>query len=155
VRLVKRSNAGSAIVETALMMPWLVFLFMGILDFGYYSYAAICTQEAARMAAIQFSTRGSNTCQAALGALNGLPNVNIANGCAASKGAMSSSQPVAVAATELSGSACPDFAYAHAGASIQCEQVIVTYQTVPMFPIPGLTGQMTLSRLAWARVLEP
>ena len=44
----RKRQKGSAIVETALMMPWLAFIFVGVLDFGFYSYACICTQNAAR-----------------------------------------------------------------------------------------------------------
>ncbi len=55
VRTLRRGRGGSAIIEMALLMPWLVFLFVGILDFGFYTYAAICTQSAARAAAVATS----------------------------------------------------------------------------------------------------
>ena len=68
-------NRGSAIIEAALMLPWLAFLFVGVLDFGFYAYAGICTQNAARAAAMMQAGGTLNTCLAALGELNGLPNV--------------------------------------------------------------------------------
>jgi hypothetical protein len=33
------------------MLPWFVYLFVGVLDFGFCAYAAIATQNAARIAA--------------------------------------------------------------------------------------------------------
>ena len=47
----KKGQSGSSIVEVALLSPWIFFLFVGIFDFGFYAYAAICTQNAARAAA--------------------------------------------------------------------------------------------------------
>jgi len=86
----RRKRQGSAIVEVTLMMPWLAFLFVGILDFGFYSYAAICTQNAARAAAIATASSSSaqtfsNACRAALGALTGLPNMGGISTCETSK----------------------------------------------------------------------
>src|SRR2546428_1434750 len=46
---------GHAVIEVSLMAPWIFFLFMGTLDFGFYSYAIIATQNAARVAVIQTS----------------------------------------------------------------------------------------------------
>ena len=46
-------TSGQAIVEVSLMMPWIAFLFVGILDFGFYSYAAILLQNVAWAAALR------------------------------------------------------------------------------------------------------
>jgi len=54
----KRSESGQAIVETALLVPWIFFLFVGVFDLGFYAYGAICTQSAARAAAIQTAASG-------------------------------------------------------------------------------------------------
>ena len=54
----RKLQKGSALVEMAFMMPWIAFLFVGIFDFGFYSYAAIATQNAARAVALQ-SASGS------------------------------------------------------------------------------------------------
>src|SRR5260370_810485 len=86
-------TSGQAIVEASLMMPWLAFLFVGILDFGFYSYAAISIENAARAGAIrttndQYSFSTATACTAALGELRGLPNMVGVNSCAASAGAI-------------------------------------------------------------------
>jgi len=146
----RRNQRGNAVIEVALMAPWIFFLFVGIFDVGFYCYAAICTQNAARVAALSFAqTSTISPCTAALGELNTLPNVS-ASTCDA--------LPVQVTATKLNGSACPDSATPsglnYAGTPF-CVQSSVTYQTMPLFPIPGvLTGRMTLTRTAEMRIME-
>ena len=41
MRKTQLRERGSAIMETAFMVPWLFFLFVGVLDLGFYSYAAV------------------------------------------------------------------------------------------------------------------
>ncbi len=77
-----RRQRGQAAVEVALMAPWIFFLFVGIFDLGFYCYAAICTQNAARAVAIAYASGGfSSSCNAALGELNMLPNVTSSLPC--------------------------------------------------------------------------
>jgi Flp pilus assembly protein TadG len=171
-------QGGNAIVEFSLMIPWIVFLFVGILDFGFYSYAAIATQNAARAAAIQLSAdqlSQTNTiaCSAAMGELQGLPNMAGVT-CATSAASVTDAQPFAVcfgtltntpsspcgapsvACADCSGATPPGgFAAANPFASPSSVQAVVTYRTLPMIPIPGvLTGQMQLSRIAEARIIQ-
>ena len=40
-------RTGSSVVEFAFLVPWFVFLFVGVLDMGYYNYALITAQSAA------------------------------------------------------------------------------------------------------------
>ena len=54
----KDRRRGSAVVEAALLMPWICFLFVGILDSGFYTYGAMATQNAARAVAIQSANCG-------------------------------------------------------------------------------------------------
>ena len=44
-----RSESGNSVVEVALMAPWIFFLFVGVFDFGFYAYAGICMENAARI----------------------------------------------------------------------------------------------------------
>ena len=39
-------------IEVTLMAPWIFFLFVGVLDFGFYAYAFISTENAARAAVL-------------------------------------------------------------------------------------------------------
>lgn len=140
---------GHAVIEVSLMAPWIFFLFMGIMDFGYYAYSAISVENAARaaviMTAIDTNTAANSTtaCNYALVELQGLSNANGQTSCASSAGSVSSSQPIAVVATQVNG---VDGTLA--------SQVAVTYQTMQMFPIPGVMGQMTITRTAQMRLRD-
>ena len=176
----KRGESGSSIVEVALMAPWIFFLFVGIFDFGFYSYAAICTQSAARavaLAAAQSATATVSTCDAALGEMKMLPNVGynpLSSKCAVVSGAPSVTQstPVNVCVAQLTNAttspcnitanpapnnkpiACGDCSLDIGSATSAF--AVVTYVTIPFVPIPGmLTGQLTISRGAEVRHTTP
>src|SRR5689334_13515139 len=60
-----RRTSGHAVVEMALMAPWIFFLFMAVIDIGFFLYACITTQNAARAAVMYTSyTSGSVADQA-------------------------------------------------------------------------------------------
>lgn len=144
---------GNAVIEAALLAPWIFFLFLGIFDTGFYCYSAICTQNAARavaLAAAQPSTPATpQSCTVALNELNMLPNVN---------GGNCTSLPVQVSVNTLTGSACPDAGAGSAASNLAvpyCVRSVVTYQTIPLLPIPGLQrGQITLTRTAILRIIQ-
>jgi Flp pilus assembly protein TadG len=156
-----RRESGSSIVEVALLAPWIFFLFVGVFDFGFYAYASICTQNAARAAASrtaadEFSQSSALACTSALQEMNEVPNAVGLNSCAA--------LPLIVTQKTLCGSAviasittcasprvdCADCAADNTAAS---SQVTVTYQSIPMVPIPGvLTGRLNLTRIAEMRI---
>ncbi len=150
-----RRQTGSAIVEVSLMMPWIFFLFVGVLDFGFYSYAAICTQNAARVAALSgayspsAASDSAGACAIVLQEMNSLPNARTlascnAGTCPTSSVSANASQPITVMACPVNG---PDGA--------PSVQVTVTYLSVPMIPIPGaLMGQLTITRSAQAPILN-
>ena len=142
---------GHAVVEVSLMAPWIFFLFVGTLDFGFYSYAAICTENAARVAVQQTSidanTAANNTtaCTYALGEMKSLPNMNGVTTCQTSAGSVSSTQPLAVVATLVNPGADGTLA----------SSVTVTYQAMQMIPIPGLmSNNLTLVRTAQMRLRD-
>ena len=136
-------------VEVALMAPWIFFLFVGVFDMGFYCYAAICTQNAARAVALQYAESGTfDKCTVAKGELRTLPNVS---------GTTCDALPWQVNVAQLNGSACPDsgtqsgILYA---STPFCVESSVTYQTIPLLPIPGvMMGRMTLTRTAQTRIL--
>jgi hypothetical protein len=128
---------GHAAIEVALLAPWIVLLFIAIFNFGFYAYAAICTQNAARVAALatasapETAASQSVACSQALEEMRMLPNVA---GLAPSYGC--GALPLRV---NVVGSA-------------NASRVEVTYQTVQLFPLPFLMGRMTLTRIANVRV---
>jgi Flp pilus assembly protein TadG len=72
---------GNNIIEFAFMLPWYVLLFVGAVDMGFYSYALISVQSAARVGAIYCSassttcSTNAEPCHYALAQLADLPNV--------------------------------------------------------------------------------
>jgi hypothetical protein len=150
------------------MTPWIFFLFVGVFDMGFYSYMAICVENAARAAATQTATASgavyqSNTmaCTAALNELSFIPNVAGLASCGA--------LPVIVTRTTL----C-DQTKVEDPTNIVCEapcgrnsgcgadatgksassQVAVQFQSDLFVPIPGvLTGQLNLTRVAEMRII--
>lgn len=137
-----RNQCGHAVIEAALLMPWVFFLFAGALDFGFYGYALINTQNAARVAAMQTSatwtTAGNSTlaCTYVLNEMQSVSNLQSVTSCDA--------LPIKVTATAVSGASSADGAKA--------TQVSVTYQSPQLIPFPGVTGKMTVTRTAQIRV---
>jgi hypothetical protein len=111
------------------MAPWIFFLFIGAVDLGFYNYAIISTENAARVAVEYTSatsakaTDKAGACTYVLAELNSMSNVR------------------GLTNTQVAG---PDGA--------QAALVTVTYQTILMFPIPGLAGQFTITRTAEMRL---
>jgi len=170
-RSLKRNRKGSAVVEAALMMPWVCFLFVGILDSGFYTYAAMATQNAARAVAIQTANTGgtltsAQMCAAAKSELLLLPNVGLIGNCAATLAGVDNANPIWVCAGILNDTAsapcvppavkCADCAGSGATATnARSIQAVVTYRSVPLVPIPGiLTTQLQLTRIAETRVID-
>lgn len=137
-------NSGHAVVEVALMAPWIFFLFVGVLDFGFYAYSAIATQNAARVGAMYTSSSSTlasdaaGACPYVLEELRMLPNVrNSLTNC--------TSLPVIVTAQRI------DPGVDGAPAS----RLAVTYQTIPMIPIPGLMAMnFRFTRVVEMRIKE-
>lgn len=127
-------------MELALLSPWVFLLFIGALDWGFYSYALVSLQAATRSAALYTAT-GSATandsaaaCTIALAELRSLPNIGSAvTTCG--------SNPT-VTAEAITG---PDGAAA--------TRVSVRYQSVSLIPIPGLLQkQLTATRVVVMRL---
>lgn len=138
-----RSKAGHSAVETALMLPWLIFSFMGTLDFGFATYSLISLQSAARVSAVYASTNsavalataGSPTsgpaCAYALAEMRNAPNVG------SSVTTCTASDPVQLSAT-----------YNSTGSDgvLPSETVSVTY-TIHLLAIPIIMpSQITITR---------
>jgi Flp pilus assembly protein TadG len=130
-------------MEMAMIAPWAFLLFIGALDWGFYSYAVISLQAATRSAVLYTagstatSTDSATACTIVLGELRNLPNIG-------STVTTCGSNPV-VTATSVTG---PDSAAA--------AQVSVRYQTIRMIPLPGLlTNQFTITRTAKMRLRKP
>ena len=124
-------------MELALMAPWYIFLFVGVFDWGFYDYALISTQSAARVAALYTSSTGEVAnrsdlaCPYVLDELRS--NINIGAGVTSCGG----SSPVTVTATKLTPGVD----------GLPASEVTVSYRTPVLIPIPGLlAGTITIHR---------
>lgn len=130
---------GHAVLEFSLLAPWLIFLFAGAFDLGFYTYSLICTENAARVAAFYTSSTSgvasdsAGACQHALPELNAMSNVRGLSTC--------NSLPVIVSAASVTGVD-----------GNPASNVSVTYQSPQLIPIPGVTGQLTVTRTVQMRV---
>ena len=163
---------GQAILETSLMAPAIFLLFLGIVDVGFYSYAIICTANAARVAALYTSGDSSivadttGACAYVLGELQALPNVGSGASCASSVTVGSCTGPgvsgvfcvTAAQANSPDGDldnctgSCTNGSCSSSGSCAMGTQVSVTYETIQLFPLPWLSGSLTVTRSAWLRV---
>ncbi len=140
-RLDKRK--GSSLIEFSLLMPWYFFLFVGVYDFGFYSYSLIALEDGVRVAAVNasqnstFAADSVTACTYVLGSLVNLPNIGTAvTTCAAS--------PITVTATYGAASG-PD------GGPMTT--VTAVYTSPQLIPIPSLlSGQTTTTRIVKMRV---
>ena len=135
-----KRERGNAVIEVSLLAPWMVFLMVGVLDLGFYFFAAITTENAARVAA-QYGAAGPSTagdtagaCTYALQEALTLPGLNSGMNC--------QSLPFVVTLTSTAG---PD--------GTPASSASVTYQSIPMIPIPGLLeSRLTLTRIVEMKV---
>ncbi len=117
------------------MMPWIVLLFIGVFDWGFFARALISTQNAARVAALYASQQNAPTdsagaCAYALRELRSSPNIS-------SSLSTCTSLPLIVTAQKVTGA---DGTFA--------ASVTVRYQTQQLIPIPGLfPSQATIERV--------
>ena len=130
----RRRIRGNAVIEASFLIPWLVFMFVGVLDIGFYCQAAIATQNAARAGAAYTSLSSTTAadattaCQYAIQELQAMSNVRSLSSCNAT--------PLTVTAAKVTGVD-----------GLWASSVSVTYVTNRMVPIPGLMSQFTIRRI--------
>jgi Flp pilus assembly protein TadG len=128
----KRTERGNALIEVTLLAPWLLFLFIGVLDMGFYTYTMIAVENAARVAA-EYTSQSpaaaldqTGACARVQADLAALPKAGALVSCTA----QSVTGPDGNPATSVS----------------------VTYRTA-LIPIPNLlTGRLNFTRNVQMRV---
>jgi len=118
----------------------LFFLFLGVFDMGYFSYALIATTDAARAAAL-YTSQSNATSSDSAGACARILLVFQAMPNASSLPSSCNAPPLQVSAQSITG---PD--------GLSASQVTVTYQTIQLVSIPGLPGKWNFTRVATMRV---
>ena len=136
---------GQSLLETSILGPMLLLMFLGMVDFGWYAYCFIQVGNAARVAAQYTATKGGINdlvaCQAVLRELKSMANVAALGTCAAS--------PLKVKAVYVTDVPTPGAP----GGVTDASQVTVTYTTMQLFQLPFLPGQMEINRVAMMRKL--
>jgi Flp pilus assembly protein TadG len=127
---------GAAMLELALLSPWVIFLFIGVVDWGFYAVSLISLENATRVAAVYASTGNSSDtdgiCTILRNELGSLSNMQGVSTCGGSS-------PVSFTPTTLTGASSPD--------GNNAIQMSVTYTTPQMIPIPGLlASKFTITR---------
>ena len=127
-------------MELALLSPWIIFLFIGAFDWGFYAYSLITLETATRAAVVYTSASSTNAsdsttaCNILLNEMSTLTNMTSVTSCNAS--------PVVLSLTTPAG---PD--------GTTASKVSVTYTTPPLIPIPGLLAkQYTITRTITMRI---
>jgi Flp pilus assembly protein TadG len=76
-----KRRGGNSLVEFSLIMPWYVFLFIGVFDFGFYGYSLTALEDGVRVAALNASQNSTvaassaTACTYVVGSLKNLPNI--------------------------------------------------------------------------------
>jgi Flp pilus assembly protein TadG len=141
-----RSESGSSLIETALMLPVLFLLLMGVVDFGRAYYLAIEVSQAAHTAALYGSQNPNDVAgmqSAAVADALDVPgfttaSVTVTYGCECSDG----SSPVASCTTNP---ACGGMII------VNYVQVTTSASYSAMFPYPGIPSPLSLSGRARMR----
>jgi hypothetical protein len=115
----------------------LFFFLLGAVDMGFYCYALIAVQDAARTVALFASSSTGNgdytdACGYLLVNLKSMPNLSGVTTC--------TSLPLQLTLTSITG---PDGQAA--------VQVTVAYQTIQLIPLPSIPGRVTITRTVEAR----
>ena len=146
-----RRRSGSNVIEFSLLMPWYVFLFVGAYDYGFFAYSLIATQTAASVGATYCAansttaTDATTACSYALDQLRDLPNVGSGLTTCGTGTTVTTSAPVAVTASSVTGASSPD---GNAATS-----VTVVYLTPQLIPIPSiLPANLTITRTVKMRL---
>jgi Flp pilus assembly protein TadG len=128
------NTRGAAMLELALLSPWIIFLFIGCFDWGFYAYSLITMEAAARNAASWNANHNApndaaTACAIVTKDMQTLVNMGGVTTCG-------SGSPVSVSASQVTG---PD--------TENAAQVSVTYTTPQLIPIPALLAkQYTITR---------
>lgn len=132
----RAGQQGHSAVEVALILPWLVYCFVGAFDLGIYSYALISAQSAARVVGMYASSSTSTAQNPAMACAYALAELQDSPGLA-STSSCSSGGVVSVSTVYLA-----------AGADgLPAAQVSITYKPPQVIGLPGmLNGSLSITR---------
>jgi Flp pilus assembly protein TadG len=147
-----RRQRGSSIIEFCLMCPWLILLFTGVFDFGFYAYSFISVRNATRVAVLHAAANATTAvdqagaCRLVTEELRSLPNLgsSFSSSCGAA--------PLSVTSAYCSGATACGSSSATADSG-PAALVTVTYQLPPLFRMP-LRGISSITQSAEVRLRD-
>ncbi|HZS52311.1 MAG TPA: TadE family protein [Bryobacterales bacterium] len=154
-RIRSKQSRGQALIEASLLVPMIFFLFLAMTNFGFFIYAFITTGNAARAAA-QYTANPSFVgqqpiaCRVVLREMATLENVFSLGSGQVSTGLWTSSNTCSAA--PLTVTVAPP-TYTEPTSGTPASRVTVTYNTIRLFLLPFMSGQMTISRTATMRLM--
>ena len=143
-----KNEKGNTLVEFALSAPIALLFLLAAFDFGFYAYAFISVENAARSAALRNSggsesaSDQSSACKVAIEELKGLPNVTATTSCG--------SAPLRVTSTLCQGSATCD-GYSGTPDGSPAASVTIAYTMPSVFRI-AFTGPGIITRTSQMRM---
>lgn len=147
----RKRNKAQAMVEAALMAPWIFLLFIAVFDFGFYAYALITTENAVRVGALTAAdswgsaNSSAGVCYQVVEEMRTVPNVTgVTCGCA---GSSCAAGPIQLTVDAIEGAGCPE-----GTDTARCVRVTLRYRTLSLIPLPFLQKQWNYQRAAWATV---
>jgi Flp pilus assembly protein TadG len=150
-----RSGRGQALVELALILPLLVLLLLGAVEFGRFAYLAIELANAAKAAAqygAQKSLNGADVTGMQLVASQDAPEVT--SQCTNFTTTIGATSCACVTGGASSASACISAACASPSYIVQNLTITTSAQCAPLFYPRGFGGTLTLSGHAVQEVLK-
>lgn len=146
-RLVRKENGTSA-VEFALVAPILILIFMGIVEFGRYTYYAILASHAARAAASWGAQNGTTAESAA-----GMQNIAAADATGLSNWTTTPGHITANAMCSVNGGALQVCSGTiNPANTVYYVQVSVTGQFNTLIRYPGIPSPVTVTGSSTMRV---
>jgi Flp pilus assembly protein TadG len=144
----RKGRRGNAVIEVALMAPWIFFLFVGVLDFGFYAYAFISAENAARAAVLLTSksrvaaTDQADACAIVLNEMKWAAYGRVVS-------------PTCTAAPLVVNATYQPKTFANAWGNSDAAQVEVQYTTISMIPIPGVIPSSFVVDRKWQMEVDP
>jgi Flp pilus assembly protein TadG len=149
IRKLSRSESGASLVEFAILLPVMVFLLMGVIEIGRYTYYAILAANAARAGA-PYGSQNTTTADD----ITGMTNAAIAD-----EGSVPQFSPSPTPLCSTNGGATLSTCAAAgsngpAAGTIYYVQVVVTGTFTTLFHYPGIPNNVPITGSATMRVVN-
>jgi Flp pilus assembly protein TadG len=147
LRKLYRSDSGASLVEFAILLPVMVFLLMGVIEIGRYTYYAVLAANAARAGA-QYGSQNTTTADDITG---------MKNAATADEGSVPqfSPSPTPLCSTNEGatlGNCASSGSSGPAAGTIYYVQVVVTGTFTTLFHYPGIPNNIPITGSATMRV---